>query len=328
MRLDFRAQYVGRWAGVLSFVGFPEQLLNGQHHVCPFCVDKKWRRFRWDRKREFSICNYCGAFQPIELAIRWTGYTFKELIKLIRNERIETMEKIKPIDDAKILAQNESRIKKIHAGMKRITPDTSAGLYLIKRGITEYPPYNCYAHDGIPYYQDGKVIAEYPAMVSVIRNSQDETVTYHITYLTNEGEKAKVECVRKVLPMIKPCMSGAAIKLFKPDTVLAIAEGVETALSFYTENGIPVWSAINTNGMICIDVPEYVKDVYIVCDEDKSFSGQLAAYTLANRLRIKENKNVWVIRLKYNIDELESYSESGLGMDYNDYLCSMTKKEA
>lgn len=321
MRLDIKQQCAGKWTGVLSSIGFPDHLLNGKHHICPFCTDKKWPRFRWDKNKEFAICNHCGSFQPIDLAIRWTGKPFKELTKIIRNERIDTMQPIKQTDDEATRAKNEARIKKIHAGLKHITPETAVGLYLIKRGISAYPELNCYAHEAVPYYEDGKLVAEYPAMVSVLRNEAGETVTHHITYLTADGKKLDCESPRKILPVIRP-MKGAAIKLFNPMPmdVLAIAEGVETALSYYADSGIPTWAAVNTNGMETIEIPDHVKLVHIVCDEDSSFAGQAAAYALANRLKVKEGKKVSVIRISYSNTDLVQHFDNGIDKDFNDYL--------
>lgn len=232
------------------------------------------------------------------------------------------MQPVKQTDDEATRAKNEARIKKIHSGLKRITPETAAGLYLIKRGISAYPEANCYAHDAVPYYEDGKLVAEYPAMVSVLRNAAGETVTHHITYLTADGKKLDCESPRKILPVIRP-MKGAAIKMFNPDTVLAIAEGVETALSYYVDSGIPTWAAVNTNGMESVEIPQEIRDVHIVCDEDSSFAGQSAAYTLANRLKVKEGRNVLVVRLgysDYSAVSLDQHFDIGIDRDFNDYL--------
>jgi putative DNA primase/helicase len=324
MNAELSIQAQGRWPDILAYIGIDREYLKNRHGPCPICSGRN--RFRFDNKngKGTFYCNGCGAGDGMTLAMKYMGVSFKEAANQIRSVlgvcKVETTKTT--TDDEATRAKNEARIKKIHAGLKRITPDMAAGLYLIKRGISDYPESNCYAHDSVPYYEDGKLVAEYPAMVSVLRNAAGETVTHHITYLTADGKKLDCESPRKILPVIRP-MKGAAIKLFKPTEILAIAEGVETALSYYADSGIPTWAAVNTNGMETVDIPEEVKEVVIVCDEDSSFAGQVAAYTLANRLKVKEGKSVTVVRLSYNEVDLVQHHDKGIDKDYNDYIISL-----
>jgi putative DNA primase/helicase len=186
-------------------------------------------------------------------------------------------------------------------------------LYLAKRGIKVLPDADCYQHDAVEYWQDGEK-SLHPAMVSVFRTPSGEVATYHITYVTKQGEKAPVQIPRKILPVMRP-MVGSAIRLFEAEEVLAITEGIETALSVRQDQGIHCWAAGSAQEMVNIVIPETVKVVWIYADSDESFTGQKAAFDLANRLKVKEGKTVRVVTL---IDQrpVEDY---GVKYDFNDY---------
>ena len=61
-------------------------------------------------------------------------------------------------------------------------------------------------------------------------------VTVHRTYVAN-GVKAPVPGVKKLL---SAGVRGAAIRLFEPESELALAEGIETALAVHLRLGLPV----------------------------------------------------------------------------------------
>jgi putative DNA primase/helicase len=266
MRVDIKQECIGRWAPILTNLGINAQLFNGKHQPCIFCGGKD--RARWDRAKEFYYCSQCGQKQPIDMAIEHTGLSFKETTNLIRpNVMNSPLKIVKPVDTQ----QNEARIKKIHAGLKRITPESATFLYLAKRGISVLPDKDCYHSEGVEYWQDG-IATAYPAMVSVFRTPEGEVSTFHITYLTNEGEKAPVPTPKKILPIMRP-MAGGCIRLFEAEEVLAITEGIETALSARQDQNIHCWAAGSAQAMVNIVIPETVKTVWIYADSDESFTG-------------------------------------------------------
>ena len=313
MKADIKTECVGRWAPILTNIGINAQLFNGKHQPCPFCQGKD--RARWDREKEFFICGQCGSRQPIDMAIEFTGMPFKETIQLIRPNIMNAQLKVvKPVDTQ----QAEDRIKRIHAGLKRITPDSIVALYLAKRGITVLPEQDCYQHDAVEYWEDG-VKSLHPAMVSVFRTAAGDVSTYHLTYLSADGNKAEVTTPRKILPVIKPLV-GAAVRLFKVDDMLAIAEGIETALSVTADTGLQCWATGSANNMRAVVIPESVQTVWIYTDSDDSFTGQAAAYDLANRLKVREGKTVRVV----NIIDQKLVEDYGTSYDFNDYLILKT----
>ena len=313
MKADLKTECVGRWSSILTNLGINAQIFNGKHQPCIFCQGTD--RARWDKAKEFYFCSQCGSKQPIDMAIEFTGMSFKDTAQLIRpNIMNAALKVVKPADTQ----QAEDRIKRIHAGLKRITPESIVALYLAKRGITVLPEQDCYQHDGVEYWQDG-VKSLHPAMVSVFRTPMGDVSTYHLTYLSTDGTKAEVTTPRKILPVIKPLV-GAAIRLFSVDDILAIAEGVETALSVTADTGLQCWATGSANNMKAVVIPESVKTVWIYLDSDDSFTGQAAAYELANRLKVREGKTVRVV----NIIDQKLIEDYGASYDFNDYLILKT----
>lgn len=316
---ELKDQCVGRWAGVLSSLGMDERLFNGKHGPCIYCGGKD--RARWVKPKEFYLCAQCGPHTPEDLAIHHLGLTYRdtarEIRKIIGGVKMEV---VKTSDDYE---KNRARIDRIRKGLKRMNGEDAASLYLANRGLKVLPDSNCYAHPGVEYWQDG-VKSVHPAMVSMFRNVEGKTASMHIIYLTQDGKKADVEAPKKILPVILP-LPGCAINLFEPENgVIAVAEGVETAMAVRQLEHFPVWACGNAGQMATLDVPESVNELLIYADEDESFTGAQAAYTLAKRMKAK-GKKVSVIRLL----EDGPYSDRGqIKQDFLDYAVRETSRQS
>lgn len=289
--VDVKVQAAGKWPSVLNLLGIDSKYFNGKHQDCPICQAGK-DRFRWNRSTEYGHCNHCGALSPVDMAIHWTGKPYKEAAGEIRKvlgvARVSTTPEYKS-DDAE---KNQARIERIKSGLKTINGECIASRYLAGRGLKVLPKKDCYFHPAIEYWS-GTEKTIHPAMVSIFRNIEGKGSTFHITYLTPDGKKANVESPKKILPVVLP-LSGCAIRLFNPaQGVLAIAEGVETALAVHQLEGLPVWASGNAGQMAALKIPDEVREVWIYGDNDANYVGQKAAYTLANRL-INEGKKVFV----------------------------------
>ena len=74
-----------QWVGILSELGgISADLLDGRHHPCPRCGGKD--RFRWDREKEFAICNQCFCENNGDgiAALQWlTGKSFSEVVRMV-----------------------------------------------------------------------------------------------------------------------------------------------------------------------------------------------------------------------------------------------------
>jgi putative DNA primase/helicase len=92
------------------------------------------------------------------------------------------------------------------------------------------------------------------------------------------GDSVKRLLMRGSLP------EGSAVRLWPAQTAMGIAEGIETAISAAMMFKMPVWAALNAQNLVKWTPPEGVTHVTVFGDNDLSFTGQAAAYRLANRL--------------------------------------------
>ena len=310
MLAQIKQECHGRWSGILTSLGMDEKVFNGRHQPCVFCGGRD--RARWDRSKELYFCGQCGSRSPISLAIEFTGMSFKETMRAIRPNIMSSELKISSQIDTQAA---EEKIKRVHAGLKRITPDSVVALYLAKRGITVLPDQDCYQHDNLAYYEDGVLLGSYPAMVSVIRTSDGNVATYHRTYLTHGGERADVPQHRKLMTPMNP-ISGGAIRLFKcQSSVIGIAEGIETAISVSALDGMECWAAGSSSQLEKVVFPPHIKTVWIYEDSEPSFVGRRAASELACRL-VRGGIEVKIV----TPTPAGSITSHALKYDFNDYL--------
>jgi putative DNA primase/helicase len=309
---------VGKWRGILISLGVDQSYLVDRHGACPICGGKD--RFRFDDKngKGSYFCSGCGAGDGFSLLRKINGWNFAEAAKRVESVIGKCLAAPVVSSDT---SNNERRLKNIHSSLKRISHGDIAGKYLLSRGVSILPEQDVYFHPGIAYFDKntaGKSIkvGVFPAMVSIFRNISGETCSFHVTYLNPDGSKLADYEPKKILPKIRD-MTGGAIRLGGICERIGIAEGIETAMSAMQFYGHPVWAAANANFLQNVQIPEPVKSVVIYTDEDKSFTGQKAAYTLANRLKVQEGREVEVIRIIGQGASL--YSDKGCDMDFNDY---------
>ena len=267
---------VGRWPMILRQMGVDESFLTGKHGPCPVCGGKDRFRFTDYDQRGMWICNNHGSGDGWDLLEEVCGLPFKDACKEVENiiPTIKTEPKKEP-DIRKIKAAlNDVRRKSVPVDK---VPDV--GKYLAGRGL-EVPP-GIEAVKSLPYYENGKEVS-YPAMLGKMLLPDGTPVSYHRTYLS-DGKKAPVYSPRKMMTPTQS-IAGAAIRLYPAAEVLGIAEGIETAIAAKMGFGIPVWSVVSAGGMKSFEPPEGVTEIVIFGDNDSSFTGQLAAYQLANRL--------------------------------------------
>lgn len=278
----------GKWHGVLSELGMDPSYLNGKHGPCPFCGGRD--RWRFDDKNGDGtwICSGCDeAGTGMQLAQKWTGKDFagaaREVDEILGNVEIAPR-KPKPERDPAI------RLRKIQQGAKRITGRDPASAYLRNRGV--YAEARLSYHPGLTYFEDGKPLGTFAAMLGLVQSPDGSPLTWHITHL-QDGKKADVPAVKKIMKPVAD-ISGAAIRLFATAPRLGVAEGIETALAAFHLTGVPTWAVMNTSGMKSFIPPEGVSEVVVFGDNDRNYAGQKAAYELAHRLALKMPVDVWI----------------------------------
>ncbi len=282
-KIDVRTIARGRWRGILMALGLDERTLTDKHGPCPLCGGKN--RFRFDDRegRGTYICNRCGAGDGVQLAMGVTRLPFREAARRIE----ELAGAVQP----SVITPERSDDDKLAALRLRnresapITNADEAVRYLRGRGLALRDlPESLRLHRGLTYYDGGKQVGTYPAMIGIVTDPTGQVVSIHRTYLHN-GKKAPVSAPKKLMRGLP--IAGAAIRLTPVSECMGIAEGIETALAASELFEVPTWSCISTSGIESFEPPVGVKEVVIFADHDENFAGQAAAYPAAHRLALK-----------------------------------------
>lgn len=185
--------------------------------------------------------------------------------------------------------------------------------YLKSRGLSEIlkalPPV-LHAHPGLAYHDGaGNKARFYPGLVATVQDPLGRTISAHRTYVASDGRgKAAVDSPKKLFPpAYKGALRGSAIRLYEVDYVLAIAEGIETALAVHLETGYPVWSATSARGMASLVVPRTVKKVLVYADNDRNGVGQQAGRVLSDRMFAEDREVTLIIPRRAGTDWLDFY---------------------
>ncbi|MBS1992321.1 MAG: toprim domain-containing protein [Cyanobacteria bacterium SZAS LIN-3] len=195
-----------------------------------------------------------------------------------------------------------------------ITRGDIADKYLRARGIElDRFPETLRFHPSLKYWEKDDndkpiCLGRFPAMLAKINNPDGALTAVHRTYLSKDGKKADVPKQKKVLGSI----DYGAIRLCPAGSQLALAEGIETALSFHVLTGVAAWAAISAGNLQKAEIPAEVSEVYICVDLDANGTGEAAARKLAEKLTA-EGKTAYLCK-----------PPEPSGKDFNDTLRKLT----
>lgn len=169
--------------------------------------------------------------------------------------------------------------------------------YLCSRNITIKTPGVLRVHPALRHSPSGTTP---PAMVAMVQAPNGQ-LAIHRTWLHVGATvgKAEVEPNKMALGPL----TGGAVRLVMVAAKLAIAEGIESALSFTQLTGIPCWAGLGGN-LSGIVLPPEVREVYLALDGDAA--GDAYAHNLGPRLAREGRK----VRL----------AQAPRGQDWNDLL--------
>ena len=271
----------GKWRELLPALGIDTRFLTGKHVSCPVCGGKD--RFRFDDRDGSGsfFCAQCGAGDGFTLAIKATGRSFRQVADSIACElgisnTLSQQHSAKPKNDQRRL------LRSVWDGGRKPEDGSPVSRYLEGRVGCPWP--SNAIREGV----------QYTTMIAKITGADDKPVNLHVTYLTKDGQKADVAPNRKVLPGSLP--EGCAIRLAPAAGIMGVAEGIETAISASLMFDMPVWACVNANLLAKWIPPEIAKVVYVFGDNDINYTGQAAAYRLANRLIVQFKRDA-IIRM-------------------------------
>lgn len=290
-----------RWTSILTVFGFTKSQLCGAHQACPICGGKdRWRYSNYDGNGSY-YCSGCGPGSGFDLLMKTQGWDFKEAAaevdKLIGEEAVR-------MDSANQIFEPERNTEKNRKALNDLwsqglaLPNGAADIYLKTRslgGLMEARPSlfrDCRYNPSMYHKQTGDRV---PGLMWLIRNPAGRPVSIHRTFFKPRD--------KKIMPPTEP-LKGSSIRLGEGSRRLVIGEGIETTLSgckWFECDGL---ASISANMMEELkQLPNCVEEVIILSDNDRSFTGQKAAFTLARQLDNRKDLRRVVVVMPKNRGE-------------------------
>lgn len=265
----------GKWPAILQAFGVDAKYLHNRQGPCPKCGGRD--RFRFDDKGTGSFfCNICGPGYGLKLLANVTGKSERDLAREV-GAMVGGLaaSPVRPAGDMR------KKIAWIERSLLPVRKVPEVLRYLEARGLK--PTALLGALPAVRYFEEGKLVGEFPALVASFCGPQGDLLTYHLTHVQG-GRKAPVSAPKKLLTPLGET-AGGALRLTRLYPALGIAEGVETALAVMRDFKVPCWAAYSAGMLEKFTPPAGVEAVTVFGDNDASFTGQRAAFALAARLK-------------------------------------------
>lgn len=279
-RTNIAVEAEGRWRDILLSLGFEAKFLQKGHTACPMCGGKDRYRFTDFKQRGNWVCNQCGHGDGFELLERVFGWNFLKAKDEI--QRVIGTARLQPVRNERTEEEIKTSIRKVLRETKAVITGDPVWQYLHQRTGIVNVPCDIRFHPSLWHSEAEK---RFPAMLAVLRYPNGDGATVHRTYLTQDGKKAPVEKVKKLMSGLP--INSSCVRLSEIAPLIGIAEGIETALAASVVFGFPVWAATSAPVLEKWEPPAGIQEIVICGDNDTSYAGQAAAYSLAKRLRTK-----------------------------------------
>ncbi len=282
-RTDVKERAIGRWNDLLPLVlGWSSTMLNGKQQPCPFCAGKD--RWRYDNKQQRGswICNHCGAGDGFSAIMKAKGCDFRTAKGYVEDHIGQAQ-----ITIPKATRSDDDKRAQLAALWGRAQPLDGTDIfsrYLINRGINlpRWPIYLRWLPD-MPYWDDQKKRTLHPCGLAKYVAPDSKSAILHRTYLAEPGCKASIPKPKMMSEGKVP--HGGAVRLFPAGKVLGVGEGLESSLKAGIIHKVPVWATTSAGALIKFIPPAGIEHLIIFADVDRSFTGQVSAYSLAYRLQ-------------------------------------------
>ena len=261
------------WDWVLPALGVSLRFLQNRHGPCPGCGGKD--RFRFDNKegRGTWICSGGGALSGgngFDLLIHVHRWSFsrarKEVLALVSSTIVSAAPRTTPTKKAPV-EKSQAPILRLLAESVAISDCAEVARYFLLR-MLPVPAKNSplRAHPALPYWEAGKRIGTFAALLAPVVSVDGSLVTLQATYIEN-GKKIQDRPARKFMSGLAG-KSGCAVRLAPCGATLGIAEGIETALAAQEIYGVPVWAALSSQMLALFIPPAGVDHLVIFADND------------------------------------------------------------
>lgn len=280
------------WPETLQRFGIDARYLVNKQGPCPMHPNHGKTKFRFDNKggQGTWICNDCGAGGGFALLRHFTGMPDREIFNKLE-ELISTGDTQCVIGRSHIpwveddltdeeKSKRKARLQRAWKNSTRLRTDSVVLAYLKRRvpGMMLEWVSNFIHQAQMPYFaEEGSRLVDrgsFPVMLAKACDHGAEhpvSTTLHRTYLSDQGEKAPFEKVKKQMSSHLK-LSGAAIRINTAanGTRAFVCEGIETgfAIVAMTENRFPVYVALNAGNLEAFKVPAWVKQLEICADHD------------------------------------------------------------
>jgi hypothetical protein len=255
--------------------------------LCPF-HDEKTPSFYVVETKGFFHCFGCGAHgDAIEFLRRFDNLDFRAAV----TELARAAQTAQPVPRGRtaplirpLRRDEEERNRRIAWRIwtsGRNPRGTPVEAYLHSRGLSLPPAPVLRWTKSCWNRETGR---ELPAMLARIDGPDGKFLAVHRTWLRPDGsDKAALAEPKRTLGSWR----GGAVHLAPAGPLLAIAEGIEDALSVLVATRIPAWSAVSKGGFKGLVLPAELRELLIISDNDRNGHGQLAARRAAERWAAK-----------------------------------------
>jgi hypothetical protein len=301
----------GRWENIIARLApqLGQAIERLPHHVpCPVHegVDG-FRLFKDFNETGGGVCNTCGIKHDGYTLLMWAnGWDFKTTHSALQEMLlVGGINTTPPVTTKPVVKKvKDTDVEDIRGSLNHVWKDSitltspearPARMYFANRGINgiDYRKIDSTMIRFVPfleYYEESKLIGKYPAIVTMVCDSTGCPSTIHRTYITLDGAKAPVQSPKKMMRHCSVELFGAMqIAVIGKSNVLAVTEGIETALAIMSAFNVPAWAAGNAYLLENFAPPKGV-DVVIYADKDlpsrqhPEGHGQSSAKMLLKRL--------------------------------------------
>ena len=320
---DIHSRIGDGWPAILQRLGIAESFLRlKKAGPCPACSGHD--RFVFDNRRGHGdyFCRRCGNGDGFTLLMRVFGWSFTETRRRVieaaelspadnTTPRSDPPPSMHTMDNPPAASRPPARVLSMLRSRCPIVDCADAMEYLDYRSLWPVPV-GCtlQAHPSLEYWEPPDRIGRYSGLVAEVRDIDGDVVAAHVTYLEH-GRKILSDHPRKQFGKVEGRIGCAARLMPATGPFLAIAEGIETALSAAILLNLPVWAALNASLLARFEPPPDITNLVICADHDEA--GLLAAAQLMQRLqgRVRVELKLPIAPLKDFNDQLIRMRDQG-----------------